>query len=1234
MPRVKGKKGEGADMRKTRVLLTVIAVLALAYPASKTFGQAVYGSIVGSVTDSSGAIVPDAKITITDVNKGVNFETKSNDSGNYEQIHLIVGTYKVRVEKEGFQAYLQDNVQVQVDAATQVNAVLQLGAVTQTVEVTAAVPLLKTERTDVATSFSTQQVVDLPIYNRNFTQFELLTPGTQRLGWQHAASENPQGSIQIMVNGQHFSGTSYELDGTDNQDPILGIIVINPNLDSVTEAKVTTQNYNAEFGKATAGVVSSQTKSGSNEFHGSGFWFNRVNATSARDPFNQATSNVPHSVWNQFGGSAGGPIRKDKTFIFGDYQGTRRSLGGSNNARVPTAAERNGDLSALAAATTNGSIFNPFNSDGSTNPCVSTTSTKADGSPCGTTDLRQQLVASADPASPNYNAACTNAAGCPNMIPTAMLSSQALALLNKWVPMPNIATSTAAGGTPNYLGSGSQIFNSDGFDVRADQYQTDKLHIFGRYSFQRFVRQGAGLFGTEAGGVTFTVDPSVGGFSGQSSVRNQSIATGFDYTLKPTWLTDFRFGFMRYRVFVNPNGLGTTPALDASIPGMNLSDKTYTSGMPAFDLTSGNGFTNMRLGYSLGTNQCNCPLNEQEQQFQFVNNWTNIRGNHTLKFGADIRYAQNLRVPSDSHRAGESTFDSHFTEGPGGNGLALATFLLGDATYFTRYVSNVTTAAERQKRWFFYGQDTWRITPKFTLDYGMRWEIYFPQTVNGAGNGGWVQPATGEVWIAGQNGIGMDGKVNNSFTNFAPRLGVAYQMNPKTVIRAGYGRSFDIGTFGSIFGHTVTQNLPVLANQVLNAPAAYSDVFSLANGPPALDPSTKLQNNCNAITLNTATTVKGNQCLGVNGDPLYPDGVAPHMHPKGMRMLTVDAWNVTVQRSITSSMSAEVAYVANKGTHIFNGDGPNYDTNTPTQVGYATASLLGCPAPCTNARRPYYSLYGWTQGLNYYGNDASNTYESLQTRVDKRFSGGYSISAHYTYAHAYQYNGDGYFIYNASLVRGFSDFQRKHVFVFTHIYDLPFGKGRKYLSNASRALDALVGGWQFNGTWTAMSGVPFTPGYSSSSERDSGPGYPNHTGSFVNGPRSGNPTTPGYWYQGTGGAPLQTAVSACNFATGTLGSAGPTINGWQDPGCGHFGNVGVFSMFGPKFFQADLSMFKSFKITEKFNAELRFESYNALNHVNLAQPDGTVDGSTGGQIFGLAAGAAMRTWQFGLRLQW
>src|SRR6202795_5215233 len=312
-------------------LAAVAALVLLCGFSTSASAQAVYGSILGTITDPSGAAVAGAKVTVTDERKGTSDTTTTNDSGNYSVTHLIPDTYTVRVEGQGFKSLEFKDVIVNADSGVDVNGQFQVGSASEQVEVTAEAPQLKTDRADVAVEFNEKYVEDLPILNRNFTSFELLSPGTQKLAWGHAATENPQGSQQIFVQGQHFSGTAYELDGTDNQDPILGIIVVNPNLDAVTETKFALQNYDAEFGKAVAGVVTAQTKSGSNDIHGSGFWFRRTDATQARDPFTQYAEDpitgrfIPSSRWQQFGGTVGGPIVKDKLFFFGDFQGTRQS---------------------------------------------------------------------------------------------------------------------------------------------------------------------------------------------------------------------------------------------------------------------------------------------------------------------------------------------------------------------------------------------------------------------------------------------------------------------------------------------------------------------------------------------------------------------------------------------------------------------------------------------------------------------------------------------------------------------------------------------------------------------------------------------------------------------------------------------------------------------------------------------------------------------------------------------
>jgi len=330
-------------MKKQAIVGWILVLcLALGFGASTALGQAVYGNLVGTVTDPQGNAVAGAKVTLTNTAKGTTEEATTNESGNYSVTHLIPDTYKVHIEAPGFKAYDIISVRVDADTSVRADAVLQVGAVTQTIEVTGEIPQLQTDKTDVATIFSTQQVESVPIFNRNFTTFQLLSPGAQIQGWGHAASENPQGSRQILTNGQHFAGTGFELDGTDNQDPILGIIVINPNLDSINEVKITSQDYDAEFGKAIGAIVTSQTKSGTNEFHGTLFDFERSNSNYASDPFTQTPSKiavqrqVPSGNWNQFGATFGGPIRKNKLFFFADYQGQRAHVGGTATARIPT----------------------------------------------------------------------------------------------------------------------------------------------------------------------------------------------------------------------------------------------------------------------------------------------------------------------------------------------------------------------------------------------------------------------------------------------------------------------------------------------------------------------------------------------------------------------------------------------------------------------------------------------------------------------------------------------------------------------------------------------------------------------------------------------------------------------------------------------------------------------------------------------------------------------------------
>ena len=1214
----------------------VVLCLAVGLKTPTTVGQAVFGSIIGTVTDPQGNVVTGAKVTVTSVTKSTAFETTTNESGNYSVTHLIPDTYRVHVEAAGFKAYDVPSVSVSADSAANIDAAMQVGEVTQSVEVTGDIPQLQTDRADVNVEFSQRYVQDLPVLNRNFTSFELLSPGTQKLpGFNHAATENPQGGGQIQVNGQHFSGTNFELDGTDNQDPILGIIVVNPNLDAIAEAKIALQDYDAESGKATSGIIRVQTKSGSNEFHGSGFYYYRNSDQQARDPFTNAPG-VPlaAATWKQFGGSVGGPIIKNKLFFFGDYQGTQQIQGITNLYTTPTEEVIK--------------TCNPATNAASPTPgfCDLSEYLNAYGAPVGGIPSGQIY----NPNTPGSNplTGAGRVAFANNMIPIADIQQNVGSLLALF-PTP-----TASGVNNNFVSTGSGPFDQKSFDTRIDYSAPHNYQVFGRFSLDYFSLSGKGGLGP-VGGVGF----GPGGLNGSSNVHNYSLALGFTKPIGAKWLTDVRFGYFKYNPQTAYSDAGATPMTALGFPGLNMGTAD-TGGFAGFQFTGNGSLSGFGDGLNIG--RCNCPLTESEQQFQVVNNWTRSQGNHTIKFGADIRYAENLRVPSDQSRTGLLYFDAGDTSNQGANGLGLATMLLGDVTSFQRYVSTSLNAAERQKRWFFYGQDSWRVSPKFTMTYGLRWEIYFPETVNAKGNGGFANLDDGLINVAGYGGVGSNGDVSNTYKAFAPRLSFAYEFDPKTVVRMGYGRGFDIGVFGSNYGHVVTQNLPVLARQDLsdtnnnpNATNNRSAVFTLSQGPPVFNFAPVL----GAISTAGTLPIDGIDGTTVGG-----------ARPLVQRLPTIDQWNATVQRQITPTLNITASYIGNKGTHVFAGTGPSYNSNE-VAVGAGTNDVV-CPTPTTCALGgftpfqsqtdrtrffrngvPAFTYPGFTYvnafgvvtptppccagGTTYYGNDSDNKYNALQVKAEKRVSEGLQFLAHYTFSHAFAYDST-YYSVDKKLAWGPNPYNRNQVFVINTIYELPVGRGKRYMSSVGRAADLVVGGWQVTNTLTYGTGLPWTPSIGECSTiTDAGPCRPDVTqGALGTGVTHANGAT--YWF--TPVAPLAYTLTAADNTLDSCGFARPTSGPFSLPACGQIGNVGFDSYRGPHAFYDDMAISKNFTITERVKAQFRFDAYNLFNHPVLAIPGNTcVDcGGSAGQITDIEADSApgapigMRQLQFGVRV--
>jgi hypothetical protein len=1236
---------------RTALVLALFACASMLLTAP-AHAQSVYGSIFGTVTDSTGAAVSGATVTVKDEAKGTVVTAVSNGSGDYSVPHLIPDVYDVRVTAKGFKSFETKGVSVEADTAPRIDPTLEVGGETQTVEVNAeSQPELKTDRADVSTVFDQQQVSSLPVGDQNFTNLQLLLPGAQLLGWSHAADENPQGSKQIQVDGQAFGGTAFELDGTDNQDPILGIIVINPAMDAVTETKITTQNFDAELGKAVSAVVTAQTKSGTNNFHGSVYDFRTGNANIARDPFSQAPGTIPAGLKNRMGGSIGGPVLRNKAFFFFNYEGQRQKVGTAADDTLPTNI-----LTESALGKEVGPGFDGKNA--------------VAGADFG--EYEKQLGA----AGIIYdNSGDTPTPYPDNVIPAAQLSAQALAFLTYLEPYTKNIALGGAGGVngldTNYNESGTGLFNSNQWTARGDYTLNEKAHAFARFSRFWDTLSGAVMFGA-AGGPGFGIN----NYGGNSTGANDSLATGMDIALSPKLLTDFRLGYYRYNVIDVKYDQGNEFANTLKMPGLNLGTN-FTSGAPGFviDYVPGGqnnapsgGTAGWVYGAGLEINRCNCPLTEREDQGQIVNNWTIVKGNHTLKVGVDLRYGRNLRVPSDNDRVGKMEFKAGPTSDPAletAGGLGAATYLLGEVTNFNRFVSVSTNAKEFQKRTFFYGQDSWRVTHNLTLNLGLRWELYFPEKVNAAGNGALMNLTDGYLHVAGIGGIDTNmGWDISKAKMYDPRIGLTYQLDPKTVIRAGYGRSFDTGVFGSIFGHTVTQNLPVLANQQINQATTTSAAFNLATGP----------------TANVMPTVPSN---GLLPNPGY--SVDSKARPNPLTFPTVDAWNLSIQRALTPTLALTIAYVGNKGTHTLgDGDGnstnpneaainlpaawsfngqalhwdPSVSTTAVTSAGvgvapdggtqvpnflkrYYGSSLAGCKD--TNYQTPTSEpniiapMCGWTNDVQYNGNNQNTEFDALQITLAQTFSKGLAYTANYQWDAAFD-EQTGFYTWDHNITHGRDSNTRAQQLSMYGSYDLPFGKGKQYAPGVNRVTDLLIGGYQLSGTMTWAGGLPFSLSYSEANPTNLPSSAPN-------------------WPSSVGGAHMKTNLTSFDPAKGTRGFYTAQTNSltatpgskdyfstgvFRNPGLDTIGNVGRNTYFGPTFFSTDLAITKAFTIWESVAAKFRMDAFNAFNHINPGNPGGSIEGAQGSNAGTITSeangcfpngGCGPRQLEFSLRVQ-
>ena len=754
----------------------VLTVLLLAFfltlgTPTQGHAQAVWGSITGYVTDSTGAAVPQAAVTVTGEQTGVETKVEADSAGFYNATHLTPGQYSVTVRMPGFQGFVREHLLLTVGAAVRVDCPLKVGSASETVTVNAAPPILNTEKTDVSNRFDTQMVDSFPTNGNNVTQLYTLVPGVLTDSIQMGVGEDPNGGARVYVNGTWSGSQVYVLDGiTDVDYGFSGIQVINPPPDSVQEIKLITGDYDPEFGSTAGMVAQFVTKSGTNQIHGSVYEYNQNAATFAATPFTGGQPVQPYN-WNQGGVSLGGPVKKDKIFAFGDYQFTRLAAKTSVVTTVPTEAFRQGDFSAFAA----------------TNPIYDPSTGNPDGT--GRTMF------------PN------------NVIPADRISPVATNLENL-LPLPNLNQST----DENWLGDEPEVLNTNQFDLRGDWSIGDKDKAFARYSYFKAYLDTPGAFGVVAGGPAVQVAETANSLS-------QQAALNYTHTFGSNLLGEFRAGFDRFSINAYQSDAALETNTQVGIPGINIPGDKITGGLAGISVGGPVG------NFGMGPGGAAIPRFEGSTTYEIVNNWTKIFGGHQVLFGGDIlKQDFNFLSPNASTRGGFN-FNPSVTATPtvADSGLGVASFLLGlPSAYSLGLVTQFP--GEHQTRTGLYVQDIWRATPKLTVNFGLRWDYFEPVKPSKPGGDANWDPATGDLLLAGLGNVSDSADVHQPYDDFSPRLGLAYKLTQNTVVRAGFGQSFFMSGYGADL-QELTNQYPIVTQQSIQPSNIYQYVFPIAQVP-------------------------------------------------------------------------------------------------------------------------------------------------------------------------------------------------------------------------------------------------------------------------------------------------------------------------------------------------------------------------------------------------------------------
>jgi carboxypeptidase family protein len=1116
-------------------------------------GQAVNGTLLGTVTDSSGAAVPNAKLLIKETSTSLTHESMTNGSGNYTFPDLPPGAYSVTAESTGFKKAMQEHVQILSNSSVRVDMTMQPGDVTETVTVTTAPPVLQTDRADISTKIETQQVLDMPLgTNRNFQSLLNLVPGTAPATFQHSQFFNAASSLQTEANGLPRQGNLYQIEGIDDDERTGLLQIIIPPAEAIAGVDISTNNFEAELGRATGAVTNVTLKSGTNNFHGSAFEFIQNNAVDARSYFGPK---LGHLSYNYFGGTIGGPIKKDKLFIFGDYLRTVDHEKVASTFTIPD------DRWFTPSAT-------PL--PGCTDPtgCIDLSGAISGGKgqiydPTSYSDGTVHAGTAADPRKPftNNQIPYSLIAGS---VPVTMLQNLTQAAtkfgkLDLTKPLSNPAN--------NYSTNLPFTKTSDSFDVKSDFTPSERNHISGRYSYQRVVTFQAAAFGSFLGG------PQGGGFEGTGNQKSYSAGVNWNHVFSPTFLTEVRVGQAHLGNTATPVDYGSNDATTIGVPGVNIDGQPFTSGQVA--VTINGGISNPIIGYS-----ASMPWIRAESNFDVVNNWTKVAGNHTFKWGADVRRVHDdlLQDQTFSPR-GAYTFSDVQTSNfnSAGTNIAndVASFLLQQPSQVGR---DLNTFFPRYRQWwiFAFASDKWQATPKLTLDLGLRWDFYPPATPKEKGGFSNYIPTNNTLVLAGIGSNPENLGMKTQYKYFAPRTGFAYRVRPDTVIRGGFGISYT-----PFPDNTYAYNYPIRANNSYQpvstsgfAPAVLGDgttVATFSAGFPAPVPVPIPDSGI--IQLPTVgTTLLEKQLIA----QVYTYINLNYKNPYA------DSWNLVLQQALPWDLSMQLAYVANHGTNI--SGAPNI--NVPSYYGG------GAFSDPENHDINGNLTFGRTAATNEFFLGFSSNYQSLQAQLNKRFSRGLTFTSAFTWGKGLGYisGDDGGLMFFINPRRNYApnDYDRTLNYEESFTYELPFGRGHQFANHGVMA--QIVGGWRLSGIISAVSGLPFTI--------------------TANG---GTLNTPGT---------QQTATALKPFhKTGKIGSSTP----WFDPssfaqpsGCTGqtpcnnpgLGNTGRNQFRGPGYIQDNFSIFKRFTVYHESGLEVRLDAFQLSNTPQFGQPNGSCCGSS------------------------